>query len=188
MRYVYSVVRYVPNPATGEYVNIGAIAGSDESGDWSLRQAENPRRARSFGSVESLNAVFAFMNDVGRRIDSFASMPDEWPSDFSEDVSESWLKDLVERHRNVIQLTSPAPIVADTVEEALGFVFEHLVSDGVAAGPLGYATRRNLVAELRTSYRKALIRPELIQERVPLLAGPFHAQLDFVVGNGTRRK
>jgi hypothetical protein len=45
MRYVYSVVRYVPNPASGEFVNIGVIAGSDETGDWSLRQAGNQRRA-----------------------------------------------------------------------------------------------------------------------------------------------
>ncbi len=184
MRYVYSVVRYVPNPASGEFVNIGAIAGSDEAGDWSLRQAENPRRARSFGPAESLNALFAFLNDVGRRVDNFVSMPEEWPYTSDEEISEAWLNDLHLRHRNIIQLSPPTPIVADSAEEALGHVFEHLISDG-ASGRREYATRRNLLAELRTSYRKASIRPELIQERVPLLTGPFHAQMDFVVGNGS---
>ena len=77
MRYVYSVVRYVPNPASGEFVNVGAIAGNDETGDWSLRTAGSRRRARLFGPLESLNAVDAFMNDIGSRIDRFALMQNE---------------------------------------------------------------------------------------------------------------
>ena len=37
-RYVFSLVRCVPNPRTGEFVNVGAIAGDPESEDWSVRQ------------------------------------------------------------------------------------------------------------------------------------------------------
>ena len=29
MRYLYNLIRFVSEPATGEFVNIGAIAGSD---------------------------------------------------------------------------------------------------------------------------------------------------------------
>ena len=32
-RYTYSVIRFVPNPATGEFVNVGVIAGSEELHD-----------------------------------------------------------------------------------------------------------------------------------------------------------
>ena len=37
-RYVYSLVRCVPDPRTGEFVNVGAIAGDPFTGDWSVRQ------------------------------------------------------------------------------------------------------------------------------------------------------
>lgn len=183
MGYVYSMVRYVPNPASGEFVNVGAIAGSDEAGDWSLRQADNPRRARYFGPADSLNATFAFLNDVGRRIDNYMTMPDEWPSTREEEVSEAWLRELHERYRNVVQLSPPTPIVADSAEEALVHVFDHLVSDG-ATGRRPYVTRRNILAEIRTGYRRAGIRLDLVHERALLTAGEFHAQPDFAVGNG----
>ena len=45
-KYIYSVLRFVPNPASGEFVNIGAIVGSDENGEWELRTVENAKRAR----------------------------------------------------------------------------------------------------------------------------------------------
>ena len=181
MRFVYSVVRYVPNPATGEFVNIGAIAGSDETGDWSLRQAGNPRRARLFGPLESLNAVDAFMNDIGSRLDTFALMQ-------SDDISEAWLIDLQQRHRNVVQLSVPAPVIAETAEEALELVFSQVITDdgNVPGGmPRGYATRLRLFSELRASYRRANIRPDLIREKSSVLTGGLQAPMDFVVGNGT---
>lgn len=133
MRYVFSVVRYVPDPATGEFVNIGAIAGSDETGDWSLRLAGNPKRARAFGPPESLNAVFAFMTEVGNRIDDHAlsldaDTPGSGPAD--DEVSEEWLLELHRRHRYIVQLTPPAPVVADSAEEALSHIFARIVSDG----------------------------------------------------------
>jgi hypothetical protein len=180
MRFEYSVVRYVPNPATGEFVNIGAIAGSDETGDWSLRQAGNPRRARLFGPLESLNAVDAFMNDVGSRLDTFGLMQ-------SDDISEAWLVDLQRRHRNVVQLSVPAPVIAETAEEALELVFSQVITDdsNVAGGlPRGYATRLRLFSELRASYRRANIRPGLLREKSSVLTGGLHAPMDFVVGNG----
>ena len=180
MRFVYSVVRYVPNPATGEFVNIGAIAGSDETGDWSLRQAGNPRRARLFGPIESLNAVDAFMNEIGSKLDTFALMQ-------GDEISESWLGDLQRRHRNVVQLSAPAPVLAETAEEALEFVFSQVIADGANGAevlPRGYATRLRLFSELRSSYRRANIRTGLIREKSSVVTGGFQAPMDFVIGNG----
>ncbi len=45
MRYVYSLVRFVPDPARGEFVNVGAIAGSEDGAEWQIRQVENTVRA-----------------------------------------------------------------------------------------------------------------------------------------------
>jgi hypothetical protein len=36
------MLRFVPDPARGEFINIGAIAGDDDSGEWELRLLQNP--------------------------------------------------------------------------------------------------------------------------------------------------
>jgi len=54
---VYSLIRYVPDPARGEFVNVGAIAGSEDAGDWQVRQLQNPARARALGGRLTLDAV-----------------------------------------------------------------------------------------------------------------------------------
>jgi hypothetical protein len=179
MRYVYSVVRYVPNPASGEFVNIGAIVGSDESGEWRLNLAGNLKRARSFGPPESLNAALAFLTEIGRRIDDTDSM-------FGQEVSEGWLRTLHDRHRNIVQLSRPSTVVALKADEALDFVFSQVLMDDEAASaaPRAYATRRNLVAELRSSYSAAHVDSQWIRERAVIRSGPLQAQMDFVVGNG----
>src|ERR1700716_3718349 len=107
------MVRFVPNPASGEFVNVGAIAGGDDGGDWAVRQISNSARARALGPTASLNALFAFLNDVGDRIDEFnARINSLEPPNF--ELSESWLTDLSLRRRNIVQLSSPAPVDADS--------------------------------------------------------------------------
>jgi hypothetical protein len=180
MRYIYSVVRYVPHPASGEFVNVGVIAGSDETGDWSLRESGNKRRARLFGPLASLTAVDAFMNEVGSRIDRFSLMQ-------GGEVSEAWLEDLHRRHRNVVQLSSPTPIIAESAEEALDSIFGEVVVEGDAAegGTVrGYATRLRLFSELKSSYRQQQIPPRLIREKALVSVGGLKTPMDFVIGNG----
>ena len=46
MRHVYSMVRFVPDSARGEFINVGANVGSEESSEWQVWQIENPKRAR----------------------------------------------------------------------------------------------------------------------------------------------
>jgi len=38
MTYHYSMLRFVPDPARAEFVNLGAIVGDEESGDWDVRR------------------------------------------------------------------------------------------------------------------------------------------------------
>lgn len=185
MRYVFSVVRFVPDPATGEFVNIGAIAGSDETGDWSSRLAGNPRRARGFGPPETLNAVFAFMTEIGSKIDDHVLALAGDRGGATDEVSEEWLADLHRRHRYTVQLTSPAPVVADSAEDALGYVFGRIVKDDVSESiPREYAGRSRLFSELRTSYLKAEISRGLIHEKSCVVANGHQTNMDFVIGNG----
>jgi hypothetical protein len=75
-RYVYSLVRCVPDPQTGEFVNVGAIAGDPETGDWSLRQVSNESRVRRLAGSSQLEAVHRFLTTVGIQIDEAVAQLD----------------------------------------------------------------------------------------------------------------
>src|SRR5918994_1994334 len=72
VRYLYSVIRFVPDPIRGEFVNVGILAGSDESSEWELRTVENLRRARSLDEKGLLGLVWSFVDDLGRKADRYA--------------------------------------------------------------------------------------------------------------------
>src|SRR5680860_1531130 len=56
----FSVIRFVPDPAKGEFVNIGAIAGDDATGDWELRLVSSPKRAKALDQLGVLAQATAF--------------------------------------------------------------------------------------------------------------------------------
>lgn len=115
MRYVYSLVRFVRSPARGEFLNVGAIAGSEEAGQWQIRQAQNSRL--ELNDDKALVALRHFWTRVSQDIDEH---PDE--------LSEAWLQQLHADSRNIVQLSAPIPMVASSAEAALDRVFASLVA------------------------------------------------------------
>src|SRR5215204_5890112 len=111
MRFVYSLIRFVPDPARGEFINVGAIVGSEESSEWQVRQIENPRRARFIDERRTLPVVWSFLDNVGRVIDEYEEAVNGL-LDPPVELSEAWLNQLYVDHRNVVQLSSPTPMVA----------------------------------------------------------------------------
>jgi len=128
VRYIYSLIRFVPDPARGEFVNVGAIVGSEESSEWQVRQIENPKRARAIDENASLDAVWSFIDRVGVDIDNFEAAAQ---SLFGPDVelTEDWLWRLHADHQNIVQLSAPVPMVAESADEALESVFDLMVLD-----------------------------------------------------------
>lgn len=184
MKYIYSVIRYVPDPIRGEFINVGAIAGSDESSEWEVRQVDNPARARRHDERGSLPAVWSFIDNLGRQVDAHEAAI-ERPR-LSEDslLSETWLYDTCAKYRNIVQLSAPAPIVADTAAAALDDVFEQLIVDPERhAG--GENTKHPALAAVRRAYRDVgLLKNRDIHERVVLHAGEHRERIDFAVANG----
>lgn len=181
-RYLYSVVRCVPDPRTGEFVNVGAIAGDPTTGDWLIRQVSNSSRVRKLADPSILAAVHGWIAWVGKQLDDQLILLDEGTG---EPLGEDWLESLFQEHRNVVQLSKPAPIVADTSEEALSTVFDQMVID---PSPRGYkfVTKHRVLSELRKAYRHALIEDKYVRSRVEIYVGDrVHSPVDFAVANGT---
>src|SRR6266702_8274212 len=153
-RYVYSLVRCVPDPRTGEFVNVGAIAGDPATGDWSVRQLSSENRVRKLAGPTALQAVHGFLARVGVQIDSLQAGMFEGTVDL---LSESWLQDLYHDHRNVVQLSAPTPIVAEDAEQALEILFSRQIIDPVSLAREGSLTKHRALHDLRRAYQRAAI-------------------------------
>ena len=127
MRFVYSIIKFVPDPARGEYVNFGAIAGSDVTGEWDLRTVRDKRRARYIDDADVFKRVAAVVEDLGATIDRAMRAGEPLLADVGP--SEGWLLRLAIESNNLLQFTLPTPIVADTIDEVFEFAFRELIVD-----------------------------------------------------------
>jgi hypothetical protein len=192
-RYVYSAVRVVPNPATGEFANMAAIAGSDETGEWSIRSLQNERRIRGFCGADALLAAHDFLTRLGMSVDLDERLLDEEGLVSFEDFAgrrdgplmrERWLQELADRNRHTVQLSNPAPVLASSAEDALDSIFEHLV---VEPEPRRKSlTKHRLLSNLNFQYLKAGLEAEQQFSYGAQLSssGPkdYRHTIDYIVG------
>lgn len=183
MRHIYSLIRFVPDPARGEFVNVGAIAGSEESSEWQVRQIENPVRARAIDDNQSLNAVWSFIDSVGAQMDAYEQAFSSL-FDLEEELTEEWLIRLHADHQNIVQLSPPTPMVAESAEDALDRVFELMVLDP-AVREYRFKKKHTALAAVRAAYRDFSITKRTdLRERVTLFTAHHSERFDFAVTNG----
>lgn len=179
--YVYSLVRCVPDPRTGEFVNVGAIVGDPESGDWSMRQVSNESRVRKLSGPTQIDAVHRFLTEVGIKLDDARSrMEDEGTNGV---LDERWLESLHYDHRNVVQLSAPTPMAAESAEHALDILFAGQVIDPQMQARESVVTKWTIISDLRKAYNRAAIGGQFIhQQKAELYVGQhLRTPLDFAI-------
>jgi hypothetical protein len=173
-KYQYSLVRCVPEPRTGEFINIGAIAGSSEEGDWATREIENLKRAAKLCGGAELSAVLEFIANAARQIseaeDTFFPMPD------------NWLEEMASERRNVVQLSEPRLAVGQSAEEVLDLVCARQLIDP-ATSRQAFVSKSKLLARIRSQLKTRMESAQVL-ERPILTVGDSHitAQLDYAFG------
>lgn len=181
-RYLFCIVRCVPNPKTGEFVNVGAIAGNPETADWAVRRVSSDSRALKLGTADSVAAVHTFLTRIGEEFQQLEVTTSEIPDSFH--LGEDWLRLLHHDQRNVVQLTAPAPIVATDAESALDVLFQNFIIDPVTR-PRGYVTKSGVLANLREVYRDVEIDLGLLRSNAEIVVGDrLRAPIDLAVANG----
>ncbi len=182
-RYLYSIVRFVPDPARGEYVNVGVIVGSDDAREWEFKAAESLQRARRLDHPErpSLPAVTGFIESLGRRVDDFSEAMEagDLPP---EGLTEAWLFESHRSLQHVVQMSPPTPVRAESAGEAVSLAFDELVVEPGLQERLPYLRRTRAAAALRHAYKTEMALP--VFENVRIEAGPHGSHVDFVVANG----
>jgi hypothetical protein len=179
MRYLYSILKFVPDPARGETVNLGALAGSDETGDWELRTISNFSRARAIDDEGALGSALTFVEDIEDRIGALQRLPGFSGEQISVAVVERWAQEM----NNVVQFSEPLPLLADSAAEALDVVFEELVVDP-ARREFPFLKKHPAVSRTAGAYREARIPDEAIAKHLDVGAGPFRGSFDFGLHNG----
>ncbi|MEV6342960.1 DUF3037 domain-containing protein [Actinoplanes sp. NPDC051851] len=181
-RYVYSLVRCVPDPRTGEFINVGAIVGDPATGDWAMRQVSNESRVRRLASASDLEVVHGFLARVGLEIDRCRAMLDKGES---PDLEESWLQALFHDHRNIVQLSAPLPVIASDSGHALSMIFGNFIIDPEGASRKDLITKFAILASIRKAYEAAHIESSYWKPRAEVQVGRHvTSRVDFAIGNG----
>lgn len=173
----FSLIRFVPDPAKGEFVNIGAIAGDDATGDWELRLVSNLKRAKALDQLGVLAQATAFAAEMQ---DHIAALEELAPT--IERISAEFLKRCSSDMQNIVQLTSPAPVAADSADQALEIIFEQLVFDE-SPKTFKFEKKHRALGAARKAYKEHCV-VKAVRERAPVKSGVFDGTFDFAVHNG----
>lgn len=179
MAYEYWVVRYVPNPVTGEFVNVGVVAGSGD--DWAVRKVAKLDRVSRLGG--HLGETRAFFSRINQLIPSNAASLFE---SSHQDIARGVVEDLRARMCNVVQLSAPRPVLADTAESAAEFAFGVMVQEQAAEGKMraGTIARRRVIEQVRQDP----ILSNHLRAGQELIVGQQRTKVHFAIENGEIRQ
>lgn len=174
--YDFSLLRFVPNPARAEFINVGVIAGDDEAGDWDLRILSNLKRAKAIDSAGLLPAALAFIAELDERL------PNDDVDGPTLDRAE--LCELAAQMNNVLQITPPMRVIASDAAEALDVVCRDMLLDPATSQSHRYRNARTAVGAASRAYREAHLPDEAVKRGVAVAAGRTKGTFDFAVHNG----
>jgi DUF3037 family protein len=180
MSFQFSLIRFVPDPARGEFVNIGAVAGRDDAGEWELRLVSNLSRAKALDDRGVLSKAFAYAAGLE---DHIAALDVLQQTGGPEPISTEMLRRQAAEMHNIIQLSPPAPVAADSAEAALELVFDQLVLDAERKS-FPFEKKHRGQGAARQAYRAHHVPPSAVRERAPVRSGVFDGTFDFAVHNG----
>jgi len=177
--YQFSLIRFVPDPARGEFVNIGAIVGDDEAQDWELRLISNLKRARAIDPEGALRAALSFVVSLDQRVGAQGQLPEVG----SEPLSFDALRATAAEMQNIVQLSPPAPVAAESAEAALDLIFSELVVDPTARR-FRFEKKHRAQRSTRAAYQAHEIPDAAVREHARVTSGVYDDTFDFAVHNG----
>jgi hypothetical protein len=178
MPYTYSLIRFVPDPARGEFVNIGAIAGDDDSVDWGVRWIANYTRAKALDTLGFLPAAKAWSAELDAKVAELDDLTLQ-----AEFLNVEWLQRLGADMNNIIQLSQPAPVAAASAEDALDVVFDRMLVDPARTSQR-YRKKTQAQAATINAYRAHNVPDDAVKSHVLVASGSWSFDFDFAVHNG----
>lgn len=185
MRYMYSVIRFVPDPTRGERTNLGLLVGSEESGEWSLELVPRRDRARKIDDQHILPNVVSELERLAGLI-AQAADPTEYEADeqtVALDLTEQWLDELSEESGNVIQYSRPQPVLAGDLTGAIDKLWPLFIVEYEPA-KRGSMTKHGVYSQVRQQMFAHRLARENVRMRATLRTAGSHSPIDLAVHNG----
>jgi len=108
---------------------------------------------------------------------------DDTPLLNPEEVSLRWLRQLVHDYGNVLQLSEPLPVIADSAEDAIDALWAQLVFEP-ATKELRYLRKTSAKAVFRYALTHRGIPATNVAESVRIRGRDHSSTMDFVIHNG----
>lgn len=183
MRYQYWVIRYVPDPIRGERVNLGVIAGAGP--DWALRRVANLQRASRLGGSATITSQFLLRIEavIEQQLTSVETLMHQ---DGPERLSKGFVEDLRARMNNIVQLSSPRSVLADSADDAADLAFDLMVVD--AGHEVRHRSRTLVVRRLQEAFEMAPDVLSHVSRYQQASVGQESASIDIAVTNTVARQ
>lgn len=182
-KYFYSTIRFVPSPMRGEFVNLGLIVGSDATGEWAIHVASSRSRARKIDDQDVFPMVATDLQRLQSDIESYSD-----PESFTPniDLSLEWLSKLSRDSQNLLQFSSPKPILSLDANGALEQLWTLLVVE-----PEKHEQTKLTKSSVLSRYWYALKNKNLgqanLKKNASLETSKAHTSVDIVVHNGVAK-
>lgn len=100
----------------------------------------------------------------------------------TEQMTSELLRRCSAEMQNIVQMTHPAPVAADSADQALQMIFEQLILD---ESPLTFPfeKKHRALGAARKAYKEHNV-SEAVKERASVRSGVFDGTFDFAVHNG----
>lgn len=179
-KYQYSIIRFVPSPIRGEFVNLGLIVGCDQTGEWLIDVVSSKNRATKLDDQSILPMVVADLQRVQTLVENF-SEPDIFGTEV--ELSEEWLRQLSRNSQNVLQFSTPKSVLGDSASNALQKLWGNLIVEHVPA-ERSNVSKATVISRYWTALTQQRLTAKNLKRKVRLETSKTHAPIDVVVHNG----
>lgn len=174
------VLRYVPNPVRGEFVNVGVLVGSNH-GDWAIKYASSLARANHLGG--DATKIKPVLRALELRIPAI-SEKEKYPTLFnaSSNLSIEEVENMRVHKNNALQLSEPNSAFGDSAQDLAEKLYGHFVEEKAVSRKPAEATR------LKNLYQDAVetVTPQgvKLESSVEATFGERHQKFDFLLHKG----
>jgi len=179
-KYQYSIIRFVPSPIRGEFVNLGLIVGSDQTGEWLIDVVSSRSRATKLDDENVFPMVAADIQRLQSNIESYSD-PDMFGA--SVDLSLDWLRELSRDSQNLLQFSTPKTVLATSAQEALDKLWRFLVFEPTKSSRTS-VTKISVLSRYWTALKEHEFSAKNIKKKVLLETSKVHLPIDVIVHNG----
>jgi Protein of unknown function (DUF3037) len=176
------LLRYVPDPVRGEFVNVGVIVGRN-GGDWAIRFVDSYTRASRLGGNATL--LRPTLRSLAARVTMTNGKTPPKYRGFKEMASETAMsiagvEEMAARFNNALRISETRASYGNSAEDLAVMLYSHLVYD------IGHQAQSRARTRMRSEFRDA-VKKSWDGEVSPLLdrptvqIGKLRQQFDFAL-------